>query len=121
MENAARALPGAPAVVEAAKRAFFRSFFRLLLAFVAIAEWSCIAWVLHVAGVRLGLPVHVAGPLVIFLLNRRIVRRPRDRRPVDALMRLYMSLAFGSIFCALFLGVAGLAAVGGRMIAPVGV
>src|SRR5262245_48041806 len=121
MENAARALPRTSAVAEPAKRVFFRNFFRLLIGFTAIAEWSCVAWLLHVSGVRLPLPVHLAGPLAIFLLNRWVVRRRRDRRPVDALVRLYLPLAFGSIFCGLFLAVAGLGAVAGRMFAPVGV
>ena len=42
----------AAGVVETAKRAFFGSFFRLLLAFIALAEWACVAWILFAVGVR---------------------------------------------------------------------
>lgn len=95
---------------ERAKRAFFRSFFRLLLGFVALAEWACTAWVLHAAGVRIPLGLHLAAPLAIFALNRwLIVRRPaRRRRPLfDAAVRVYVAVAFTCIFAALFLAFAG--------------
>ena len=113
----------AAGVVETAKRAFFRSFFRLLLAFIALAEWTCIAWILFAVGVRLPPAVHVLAPLAFFYLNRRLVVRRRSsrrgRRPLaDALLRGYVAFAFTSIFCALFLGLAGLGALAGLLIAP---
>ena len=49
----------AAGVAETAKRAFFRSFFRLLLAFIALAEWACVAWILFAVGVRPPPAVHV--------------------------------------------------------------
>ena len=42
----------AAGVIETAKRTFFGSFFRLLLGFIALAEWACIAWVLFAVGLR---------------------------------------------------------------------
>src|SRR5947207_7962237 len=113
----------AAGVVATVKRAFFRSFFRLLLAFIALAEWACVAWVLLAVGVRLPPAVHVLAPLAFFYLNRRLVVRRRSsrrgRRPLaDALLRGYVAFAFTSIFCALFLGLAGLGALAGLLIAP---
>ncbi|TMA63707.1 MAG: metallophosphoesterase [Deltaproteobacteria bacterium] len=110
----------AAGAIEAAKRAFFRSFFRLLVAFVALAEWVCIAWVLLSVGLRPPPALHVFAPLAIFQLNRRIVMRRRSdrRRRLDALVRAYVAFAFTSIFCALFLGLAGLGALAGRIVVP---
>jgi hypothetical protein len=111
MSEQAAALRPAYGSLEALKRAFFRSFFRLLLVFIAFAEWACIAWGLGVAGVQLPPVLHLVVPLGFFALNRWIVVRRRDvRRPVlDALVRGYVALAFTSIFCALFLGLAAVA------------
>ncbi len=106
--------------MEAVKRAFFRNFFRLLVLFVAVAEWACIAWVLRVAGVAVPPSLHVAAPVGIYLLNRWIVRRPSPRRRpiVDRVIGVYVPFAFGSIFCGLFLGIAGLVAAAGHGVAP---
>jgi predicted MPP superfamily phosphohydrolase len=111
--EAATALLERLGLVEQAKRAFFRSFFRLLLGFIALAEWACLAWVLVVAGLRPPLLAHVLAPLAIFALNRAIVvRRAAGRRHrqrlVDGLLRVYVPIAFSCIFCALFLAGAGL-------------
>src|SRR5437667_10307512 len=71
---------GAAGAIETAKRAFFRSFFRLLLGFIALAEWVCVAWVLLAAGLRPPRALHILAPLAIFQLNRWLVtRRPSDR------------------------------------------
>jgi len=106
--------------IEAAKRAFFRSFFRLLLAFIALAEWVCVAWVLSAIGLRPPPALHVLAPLAVFQLNRWIVLRRRSDRgwAADSLVRGYVAFAFTSIFCALFLGLAGLGALAGRLIVP---
>jgi len=112
----------ATGVAETAKRAFFRSFFRLLLAFIALAEWACVAWILFAVGVRPPPAVHVLAPFAFFYLNRRLVvrrRSPRRPRPLgEAVLRGYVAFAFTSIFCALFLGLAGLGALAGLLIAP---
>ena len=127
MPEQAAALPPAYGGAEALKRAFFRSFFRLLLVFIAIAEWACAAWGLRLIGVRPPSALHLVAPLAIFSLTRWIVVRRRGaRRPVlDALVRGYVALAFTSIFCALFLGLAalvwpGLALLAWLAPAPVG-
>src|SRR2546426_8437048 len=111
--SATAGLARAPGLFETAKRAFFRSFFRLLLAFVALAEWVSVAWGLHVAGVHAPLPLHVFAPLAIYRLNRRIVTRRTVARGRlrDALVRGYVAFAFTSIFCALFLAIAGVGAL----------
>ncbi|TMA37007.1 MAG: metallophosphoesterase [Deltaproteobacteria bacterium] len=106
--------------MEAAKRAFFRSFFRLLVAFIALAEWACVAWVLLAVGLHPPRILHVVAPLAIFQLNGWIVTRRRSRRgrALDALVRGYVAFAFTSIFCALFLGLAGLGALVGSLLVP---
>ena len=119
-EEAAEPLARPLALGERAKRVFFRSFFRLLLGFVALAEWACAAWVLFIAGVHLPRAAHGLAPLAIYALNRWIVTRPRRPRPVlDATLRIYVPVAFSSIFLALFLALAGLLwSVGGLVAGP---
>jgi uncharacterized protein len=108
-EETAGALAPPLGLAERAKRAFFRSFFRLLLGFIALAEWACVAWVLFVAGVHVPRAVHVLVPFAIYALNRWILIRPRRPRPrLDVVLRVYVPLAFSSIFLALFLALAGL-------------
>jgi len=110
MREQAATFPPAYGGLEALKRAFFRSFFRLLLVFIAIAEWACAAWTLGSLGVQPPPVLHLLVPIAIFSLNRWIVvRRSAVRRPLlDALVRGYVAFAFTSIFCALFLALAGL-------------
>jgi uncharacterized protein len=114
----ARALspPDAAGLGEAAKRAFFRSFFRLLLVFVAVAEWASLAWLLRMVQVRPPLALHLVAPLAIWELNRRIIVRasPGGRRALP--VRLYVAFAFTSIFCALFLGLAAVGALAGAAV-----
>jgi predicted MPP superfamily phosphohydrolase len=98
-------------MVESLRSAFFRSFFRLLILFIAVAEWATAAWVLRGLGVPVPLPVHLIAPFVVLALNRVVILRGRQlsRRPAAALViRIYVALAFTSIFCGLFLGVAAL-------------
>jgi len=110
VEETAGALAPPLGLAERAKRVFFRSFFRLLVAFIALAEWACVAWVLFVSGIRTPRALHVLAPLAIYALNRWIITRPRRARPVlDAALRVYVPVAFSSIFMALFLAFAGLA------------
>jgi uncharacterized protein len=96
-------------VFETLRSAFFRSFFRLLILFIGIAEWATAAWVLWALGVRVPLLVHAVAPLVALALNRLVIQHARrlSRRPLPALaVRLYVAVAFTSIFCGLFLGLA---------------
>ncbi len=98
-------------VVETLRAAFFRSFFRLLILFIGIAEWATAAWVLGALGVRVPLLVHLVAPLLVLALNRVVIEHGRrlSRRPVAALaVRLYVAVAFTSIFCGLFLGLAAI-------------
>src|SRR4029450_4439146 len=90
---------------ERARVAFFRSFFRLFLVFIALAEWACIAWVVRALGGALPAAVHVVAPAFFYLLNNRIIlrRSVRESRLVDAAIRAYASMAFTCVFCALVL------------------
>jgi hypothetical protein len=125
-EDTAGVLPAAPGLGERLRVLFFRSFFRLLLVAIAVAEWACVAWSLHHLGVRLPTVLHVVGPLAFLLLNRRIAsgrRRRRLRQPwLAGLLRGYVAFAFTSMFCGLFLGAAELVWVAGALAArPLGV
>ncbi len=114
MESPSLAVPGAnaSALVERVRLGFFRSFSVLLLLAIAVAEWAWVAWVLHRLGVMVPFPVHVAAPAAIYLLNRRLVTRPRRAdTPASPLMRLYTAVAFTSVFAGVFLALAGLARV----------
>jgi predicted MPP superfamily phosphohydrolase len=98
-------------VVERFLSAFFRSFFRLLILFIGFAEWATAAWVLRMLGVRVPVLVHVVAPFVVLALNRLVITRGRElsRGPLGALaVRVYVALAFTSIFCGLFLALAAL-------------
>ena len=70
--------------VETLRSAFFRSFFRLLILFIGIAEWATAAWVLWALGVRVPVLVHVVAPLVVLALNRLVIQHARrlSRRPL---------------------------------------
>lgn len=89
--------------------AFFRSFFTVLLLAIAAAEWAWVAWALHRFGVRVPVAVHVAVPIALYLLNRRIaVRSRRDDLPASPVLELYAAAAFTSVFAGVFLALAGL-------------
>lgn len=88
--------------LENLKRAFWRSFFRLVVFTGALAEWACAAWVLVVIlGAAIPWPVHVAAPLLLHALNRRILGGPRPG-PAGARrspwMRAYVGVVFTSLF-----------------------
>ncbi len=121
----------------------------MLVLFVAVAEWVCIAWALNRAGIEIHAAIHVVAPLAIYLLNRAVVMRrpragvpvgtpqrdgaappPRDARDTDPLLerviRIYVAIAFTCIFGGLFLLIAGVvggaaALVGRPMLAAAGV
>jgi len=93
-------------------RYFWSHFFSILLAFVALAEWTCTAWVaVHVLGLSLDWPVHLAAPFVIYALNRIVLgartRVSRLRRRSDMVRRVYTGVAFASIFGTVFLALVG--------------
>lgn len=106
--------------MERLKRAFFRSFFRLLLAVVALAEWTCVAWTLHAIGRDVPGWVHAPAVLGVFLVNRWIVLHRRSARPLPRLaaraVPVYASAAFITVFCALVLAVAGTVWTLGRLV-----
>jgi len=96
-------------------RYFWRNFFSILLYFIAVAQWVCGAWIAeHLFGIRIGWPIHLLGPPVIFAVNVAILRRGMPRPGVRwTLRRVYTGIAFTSIFGLIFLlllaAVAGLA------------
>lgn len=87
------------------KRYFWKYFFPLLLVVIAIAEWTCLAWVLGgLFGVAFPWPVHVAVPALVYAVNRRIVRHaPAPSGPRRIVRQIYTGFAFGSSFGVLFL------------------
>ena len=94
-------------LVERLRLAFFRSFFSLLLAAIALSEWVVSARGLT----RLGLVIppfgHLAGALAIFACNRWLVRRLR-RRAGGRLVAVYTAFAFTCVFGGAFVGLAEL-------------
>lgn len=91
-------------------RYFWSHFFSILLAFVALAEWVCAAWLaVHVLGLRPGWPVHVLAPPAIYLMNRMVlgVRARARRSHSDLIRRVYTGVAFASIFGTVFLALVG--------------
>jgi uncharacterized protein len=86
-------------------RLFFAYFFRVLLAFVALAEWSCFWWLVSViGGLRLPLWGHLIGPVGFFLVNQMLVTtRHAGMRLGGLLLRVYTGAAFISVFCFSFM------------------
>ncbi len=87
------------------KRLFWKNFFSLLLAAVAVAQWSCGAWLLAgLTDTRLPAWAQLLGPLAVYVANRAIVARPLPP-PGLALRarRVYTAVAFTSLFGAVFL------------------
>jgi predicted MPP superfamily phosphohydrolase len=105
--------------MERVKRAFFRSFFRLLLGVVALAEWACVAWTLHAVGRDVPAWLHAPAIAAVFLVNRWVVLHRRGSRPMPRLVAravpVYASMAFTTVFCALVLAVAGVVWAVGRL------
>ena len=100
---------GALGWLERLRLGFFRSFFQLLLASIALAEWGVAAWVAGQLGARLPSVLHFVGPLVIFVCNRALLTRRRSA--ASALVRGYAALAFTSVFAGAFLAVGEVARV----------
>lgn len=76
----------------------------------AAAEWICIAWILVAMG-GLALPpvMHLAGPLLLHQLNRRLLVRGRAPAspPRRNLERIYVAVVFTSLFGMLALAANG--------------
>lgn len=106
-------------VTERARVAFFRSFFRMLLFFIAAAEWGCVAWMLRVGGASPPAILHLAAPAFFYFLNYRIIvrRGTRSGRFTDVAVRAYAAIAFTSIFCAIVLILAGILWLAGSTLA----
>ncbi len=92
------------------RRLFWTHFFSSLLVVVALAQWICAVWLLReLAGVQLGRTANVAGPVLLYCLNRLIVTRRMPPPGVTrTLRRAYTGAAFTSLFGLLFLALCGL-------------
>jgi predicted MPP superfamily phosphohydrolase len=107
------------ASLEQFRLAFFRSFFRLVVLAIGVAEWATAAWVLAAAGVRVPWAAHALGPLAILWLNRRVLLHAArwSRRPaLGRAIRLYVGIAFTCVFCGLFLAAAAVPWAVGRLV-----
>jgi predicted MPP superfamily phosphohydrolase len=85
------------------KRAFWRSFFRLVVFTGALAEWACAAWVLVVMlGLEVPWAVHLAAPLLLHAFNRRLFGGPRPAAAAamrhSPWRRAYVGVVFTSLF-----------------------
>lgn len=99
---------------------FFHHFFRLLLLTISLAQWVCVAWVLMmITDTRLPPWLHAMAVLAVYGFNRWLVTRPKPSppRPPGVAYRVYSASAFVSVFCFLFLVVAG---VGWSVVVGVG-
>lgn len=92
------------------RRLFWTNFFSLLLVVVALAQWICATWLLReLAGVQFGRALNIAGPVLLYALNRLIVTRRMPPPGVSrTLRRAYTGAAFTSLFGLLFLTICGL-------------
>ncbi|RMD85056.1 MAG: metallophosphoesterase [Candidatus Dadabacteria bacterium] len=101
---------------------FWRHFFSLLLIVVAIAEWVCATWLLaYPGGIVLPWPLHIAGPMLLYAVNRRIARQPAGRTAL--IRKAYTRAAFTSLFgftLLLLVGAAWAVASTGLYVAGVG-
>ena len=66
-----------PDRLERLRVVFFRAFFTLLLASIAIAEWAVVARLLDRLGLPPPWPLHLVVPPVVWVVNRRIAMRLR--------------------------------------------
>lgn len=87
--------------MESLKHLFWKSFFRLIVFAAALAEWVCLAWVaIVVGGLQIPWPAHIAGPVLLHALNRRMLgSRPGpagSRR--SPLVRAYVGVVFTCLF-----------------------
>jgi predicted MPP superfamily phosphohydrolase len=115
MSTAARLRTVEPdGVGEWLRLAFFRAFVPLLLLAVAASEWAVVAWFLPQTGVAVPAAAHLCCPAAIWIVNRTLAGRRGQLRGARAvLLRGYVAVAFTSVFCGAFLGLAqGLRLVG---------
>jgi predicted MPP superfamily phosphohydrolase len=94
--------------VERLRIAFFRTFFPLLFAAIAVSEWVVIARVATRLGIAPQPLLHVLGPVAFYALNSWLTRRLRAGGR-GAAVSLYVAFAFTSVFCGAFVAVAELA------------
>ncbi|MCC6766289.1 MAG: metallophosphoesterase [Deltaproteobacteria bacterium] len=99
---------------------FFRVFFRLLLAAIAVGEWLVIARVLARSGIAPAPAHHALGVVGFYGVNLILARRLATR-PRGPLLAAYAGFAFTSVFAALVLASAELAWTLLRVTAPPGV
>src|SRR5512139_32832 len=92
------ALPSARTtdVGERLRLGFFRAFFRLLLAVIAVGEWLVIARVLARSGVAITPAQHALGIVGFYGVNLVVARRLRTR-PRGPLLAAYAGFAFTSV------------------------
>lgn len=98
-----------PDRLERLRVVFFRAFFTLLLASIAIAEWAVVARLLDRLGLPPPWPLHLVVPPVVWVVNRRIAMRLRATTARPAWLRVYTAFAFTSVFCGVVLLLAGVA------------
>ena len=110
----------APDLGERLRLGFFRVFFRLLLAAIALGQWMVIARILARAGVTVVPAHHVLGALAFYGLDLALMRRMRTRRS-GRLLAVYTGIAFTSVFGALLIASAELLWLVLRVTAPPGV
>jgi len=81
-------------------RLFWKHFFALLLLAVAVAEWTCVAWLLvYLGDLHISLLSHAMAVLLIYLLNRRILARAPAPLGFRRTLRVaYTRFAFSSLF-----------------------
>ncbi|MBI5506331.1 MAG: metallophosphoesterase [Deltaproteobacteria bacterium] len=91
---------------------FWRHFFRGLVFTAALSEWICAAWILIVvAGVAIPLWMHLAAPLALHGLNRRVLGGAGPamaRLRGEGMRRAYVRVVFTSLFGMAFLLLNGL-------------
>ena len=90
-------------VFERLRVAFFRTFFPLLFAAIAVSEWVVVARVATRLGAAPPPLLHVLGPIAFYALNSWLVRRLR--RGSSGAVSLYVAFAFTSLFCGAFVAV----------------
>ena len=93
-------------VFERLRVAFFRTFFPLLFAAIAVSEWVVVARVATRLAAAPPPLLHVLGPIAFYALNSWLVRRLR--RGGSGAVSLYVAFAFTSLFCGAFVAVAEL-------------
>jgi uncharacterized protein len=84
-------------------RAFFRSFFALLVLAASAAQWAVLAWIAALAfDLAPQWPLHLVAIAGLYAVNR-MATAGRRVRPNGPVFRAYAATAFVSLFCAVFL------------------